>query len=103
MENTLKGLPWEVVENDDIEIMDEFGIFTIATMGMDYDETESIRAADCIASAINNTYHKGINPSAIPDIYKALVDLHNCVDIEGVASEAVMQQAVAAIKKAKTF
>lgn len=57
--------------------------------------------ASCIVSAVNNTYGQSINPEAVKEMYDVLKSFVNSYKGVNIGSFKILDQAKAAIEKAK--
>jgi hypothetical protein len=82
---------WKISEDNDIIVNNGNSITVIAEIDCNYNANWEANA-EAICNAVNNTYGKGINPEAVPDLVEVLKSLSIYNDREiryGCASDAL--------------
>lgn len=95
--------PWRLCESSKmvgihkvIRNSEDYGSWQIAFIAPDAWELkldgqqESDANATAIVTAVNNTYHKGINPEAVPEMYNMLRLLYGSEELSVEESESIL-------------
>lgn len=104
MHKSISPTPWVVYEDETIEILGDNELSSVATMNFEGKEEREMATEEArvIVLAVNNTYGSGINPEAVPELFRTLTNM--CDYFEWLTNDPkflAYREAKEAINKAK--